>query len=1099
MVSLRFSQAALLKRAAALPLVMVLCLHHIASAANYYVSKSGSDLNSGMSTNQAFLTIQKAASLMNAGDTCYILSGIYRETVTPAHSGNAVAPITFTAYPGATPIVSGAEILSLSWSVYSGSIYQASTTSNFRQLFVDGRMMNEARWPNAAVDDLLHAPRANPDSCTYTNLVDASLPNVNLLGATLHIFPNEYNNPGYAANTRQITGWDSTARKISWNNNIFNTGAMNTFYYVYGALSLIDIPTEWYLNTGSGILYLWTPDSASPSAHVIEIKARASAFTLDTRSYVVVSGINVFAAGISMANTTNCVVDNCNLTYVQHNTTADWTVSVPIANQVSGSGSTWKNSTINYSSQDGIRCTGQNEVVSNCVILNVDYYPGTYYASVTAFSGGTGTKIVNNTFWYSGRYLVGASSPSADISYNDLGYGDLLTSDGGATYVYVGGGDGAGTAIHHNWVHHNWAGIYVDAFQNNYFVYRNVCWSNYLGMLFNQFTNNLIINNTTISNTSADIQFNGSSDTGVQLINNFWRRTQNNYWSTVVSNNGFFAPLGTNYVPQTGSGAINGGMIYSPYTDGYSGSAPDIGAYEVGGDYWIPGANFSPRPFPNPYALPFITAQPGSQTNYIGQTAMFSVSVTSALPFSYQWRSGASGSGVYTNLIAGGQFSAVTNASLYVTNLTLANAADFVVVLTNSNGAVTSSVATLTVLDAAPSIAMQPASQTNVAGQTATFGVDAVGLPPLFYQWLASPVGQATYTNLSEGGSFSGVTNVSLTIANVTPLNALDYIVVVTNSSGSVTSAVARLTVLTNSAYQQTILADHPVSYWPLNETNGTLIHDVVATNNGTCINPSGLTLGGPGILYSQGVTTDTAIYFTNTSSGYIKIPYSTTLNTPRFTIEAWLNMPVFPATGAGVDMNPLSFDDSNPKGWAFEIPNPNTSSPNMYGWLGVSNTWTQINSGTCIQGQWSYYALTYDGTTFTIYTNGVAAGSKASGYTQVSTLHSLYLGAYDSGGTVTRFYRGGMQNVAFYSNALSAAQILNHYQVGSTGHPPAPPNVLLYRLRSNLAVSWTSGFLQAAGSLSGPWGYVTNAISPYTVGPTNPALFFRATLEAPP
>jgi Concanavalin A-like lectin/glucanases superfamily/Immunoglobulin I-set domain len=1078
-----------------LSLIVVVVLAHTAHAATYYVSKSGSDSNAGTSTNLSFLTIQNAASVMNAGDICYILSGTYRETVTPAHSGTSGSPITFAAYPGAIPVVSGAEVLNLPWSVYSNSIYQASTAKSFRQLFVDGVMMNEARWPNATVDNLLYAPRSTPGICSNTYLVDASLPNVNLLGATLHIFPNEYANQGYAANTRQITGWDSSTKAISWVGNIFDSGAVGTLYYVYGALSLLDIPTEWYLNTASSTFYLWTPDGASPATHVIEIKARTSAFTLDNRSYVIVSGLYVFGAGISMANTINCVVDKCNLRYVQHNTTADWTVNVPIANQVSGSGSIWKNSTISFSSQDGIRCTGQNEVVSNCVIQQVDYYPGTYYAGVTAFSGGIGTKIINNTLWYSGRYCVGASAPSVEIAYNDLGWGDLLTSDGGAEYVYVAGGNGGGTTIHHNWAHHSWAGIYIDGLQKNYVVYRNVCWSNYVGMMFNQFANNQIYNNTSVSNAAHDIEFNGLGDTNVKLINNVWNTSRNFYSaSTTVADNGWFPPLDTNYVPQAGSGAIDAGTLLPPYTDGYIGAAPDIGAYEVGGEYWIPGANFTPQPFPNSYALPSIVTQPTNQANYAGQTITFTMVAAGAPPLYYQWRGGVHGSGVYNNLVGGGQFSGVTNAIMTISNLVSSNAADYVVVITNTNGSVTSAVAVLTVLASDVAITAQPASQTDIVGQTATFTVTAAGLPPLYYQWRAGATGGGTYTNLIAGGQFSAVTNATVTISNLVLGNAADYVVVVTNSYGSITSTVATLTVLTNSSYQATILADHPVSYWPLNETSGTFIHDVVGTNNGTCINTNGLALGGPGILYGQDVTTDKAIYFTNTSSGYIKVPYSSTLNTPQFTVEVWLNLPTFPATGAGVDMNPLTFDDSNPKGWAFEIPSPNASNPKMYGWLG-HGTWTQVNSGTCIQGQWSYYALAYDGTIFTVYTNGVSAGSQSSSYTQVSSLRTLYMGAYDSGGTVTRFYRGGMENVAFYSNALSSSQILNHYQVGSTGVPATPPIMWIQQSGSNVVVSWTSGFLQKAISVTGPWTDVTNAVSPYTVGATNPALFFRSKL----
>ncbi len=1080
---------------------VVFLIAQTSQSATYYVAKSGSDSNSGIATNLAFLTIQKAATVMNAGDTCYIFSGTYRETVTPAHSGALNSPITFAAYPGETPVVSGADVLTGTWTVYSNSIYQLTTTRSFRQLFVDGKMMNEARWPNAVVDNLLTAPRSTPSSCTLTNLVDASLPNVNLLGATLHIFPNEFNNQGYAANTRQITAWDPVAKKISWNGNIFNSGAVNTLYYIYGALSLLDIPTEWYLDDAGNTLYLWTPDGASPTNHVVEVKARTNAFTLDNLSYVTVSGIYVFGAGISMNTTTQCMVDRCNLIYVQHNTTADWTVSVPIVNQVSGTGSVWQNSTIRFSSQDGIRFSGLNEVVSNCVIQQVDYYPGTYYAAVTAFhlNGGpptNGTKIVNNTLTYSGRYCVGSSSPGIEIAYNDLGFGDLLTSDGGAEYVYVGGGDGAGTSIHHNWMHNSWAGVYIDALQNNYLVYRNVCYSNYIGMLFNQATNNLIINNTSASNTSEDLLLNGP-DTNVSLINNIWQNTQINHSGLTESHNGWYPPLGTNYVPQAGSGAINGGAVDSPYTDGFIGIAPDVGAYEVGGDFWVPGANFTPQPFPNPILPPVIVTQPLSQTSYLNETATFNVNATSVGAISYQWQAGTTGGGIFSNLTESGQVSGVTGASLSISNLTFDNASDYLVVVSNSNGSVTSSVATLTVLDPAPSVSVQPISQTNIVGQSVTFSAAATGLAPLYYQWQAGAHGSGIYTNLLAGGQSSVVTNAALTISNLVSGNAGDYTVVASNAFGSITSAVAVLTVVTNSGYRATVLADHPVSYWPLNETSGTLIHDVVGANNGTCMNPNGMTLGGPGVLYGQGVTSDTAIYFTNTSSAYIKVPYSSTLNNPKFTVEAWLKMPVFPVAGAGVDMNAVSMEDSSsPKGWTFEINNASAANPNMYGWIGHS-AWTQLSSGTCIQGQWSYYALTYDGTTFTVYTNGVAAVSGASSYTLPSSLHSFYMGSYDSSGTPGRFFQGGMENVALYSNALTSSQILNHYQVGITGIS-SPPVVSIQPSGANVVVSWTEGFLQQSSSLNGPWTYVTNAASPYTQGASNSIQFFRGTLQSP-
>src|SRR5205814_8332755 len=65
------------------------------------------------------------------------------------------------------------------------------------------------------------------------------------------------------------------------------------------------------------------------------------------------------------------------------------------------------------------------------------------------------------------------------------------------------------------------------------------------------------------------------------------------------------------------------------------------------------------------------------------------------------------------------------------------NGAQFTVVVSNAAGSATSSAAMLTVSAAAvaPSITMQPLSQTVTAGQPASFSVTAAGTAPLSYQW----------------------------------------------------------------------------------------------------------------------------------------------------------------------------------------------------------------------------------------------------------------------------------------------------------------------------------------------------------------------------
>ena len=89
----------------------------------------------------------------------------------------------------------------------------------------------------------------------------------------------------------------------------------------------------------------------------------------------------------------------------------------------------------------------------------------------------------------------------------------------------------------------------------------------------------------------------------------------------------------------------------------------------------------------------------------------------------------------------------------------------------------------------APVIFSQPASRTDHSSATATFSVLAGGTPPLSYQWRKNGL------ILGDGGSVSGATAATLTLAGVLRSDAGNYWVVISNGPGSVTSVVATLTV----------------------------------------------------------------------------------------------------------------------------------------------------------------------------------------------------------------------------------------------------------------------------------------------------------------
>jgi PKD repeat protein len=176
------------------------------------------------------------------------------------------------------------------------------------------------------------------------------------------------------------------------------------------------------------------------------------------------------------------------------------------------------------------------------------------------------------------------------------------------------------------------------------------------------------------------------------------------------------------------------------------------------------------------------------------------------------------GGGVTVNSVT---FSNSTNITLNVTVAANATGGARTVTVTNPDGQAQTSasgILTITANPVAPSISVQPASRTNVAGTTATFSVTASGSPAPAYQWVKN-----TITVLTNGGNISGVTTSNLTIVNVGAGDAAGYTVVITNSVGSVTSSVATLTVLIP-----------PVATFSAQPTNGSVPLLVTFTNSST-------------------------------------------------------------------------------------------------------------------------------------------------------------------------------------------------------------------------------------------------------------------------
>jgi len=471
------------------------------------------------------------------------------------------------------------------------------------------------------------------------------------------------------------------------------------------------------------------------------------------------------------------------------------------------------------------------------------------------------------------------------------------------------------------------------------------------------------------------------------------------------------------------------GSLVSSFADGGSGPASLTLPWSVGSrtdpdpffGFFFPGSiseaalfgtALDPTTISNLYnsvqRAPVITQAPQAPSPaYEGSAATFSVWADGPGTLAYQWTSN-------TVPIAG-----QTDTNLSLTGLTAADDATYSVVVTNLYGAATSSVV-LVVTPSLPPVTVVPAAETRWIGSPFSFAPAGLPNQTLSYQWNfdGGPIGGATQSNYSATtGLGSGGT----------------YTLVISNSFGTATSSVATLTVLTPPpGYASTILADHPLSYFRLDETSGTIAHDYAGGNNG---NYYDVELAQPGALF---VNPDFAVTFLGVTNSYVgdigtnAIDFSGT--TAEFSIEAWANGGSDQISGAAVIAKGTGNVGANNATEQFAI-GINTGVYRFFVRDKKGNI-AAADAQTGPDGNWHYLVGVCDeiGGTITLYIDGSVAGSGGfSSLVSAGILDShdaVSIGAERSGvlPPYDWAYKGTIDEVAIYNTALTFSQVQTHY-----------------------------------------------------------------------
>lgn len=219
------------------------------------------------------------------------------------------------------------------------------------------------------------------------------------------------------------------------------------------------------------------------------------------------------------------------------------------------------------------------------------------------------------------------------------------------------------------------------------------------------------------------------------------------------------------------------------------------------------------------------------------------------------------------------------------------------------------------------------------------------------------------------------------------------------------------------------------VGYWDFNEDPGLVAHDSSSFGNNGDLNSVGLSW----ITGKYG----TGLEFVGNPDGRVVVPDSNSLDlTNAFTIMAWVKPSDFNNTG-----NPLVVVSkyTHPNSMIFNLKTANDSS----GFWEFDATQANLWSQTAIQpDEWQHLAVTYDGTRMKLYFDGNLEDTvDAIGNLNVDD-NPVIIGGQNCTSNCRDPFRGVIDEVRIYNNALAQAEIQRDMSFNST--IPEPSSMLL-------------------------------------------------------
>jgi hypothetical protein len=265
------------------------------NATTLFVSPGGNDGNSGRDAAQPFATIARARDevrrLRTSGGpaepiTIYLRGGLYllREPLvfTPEDSGTAGAPVTYAAYPGERPVISGGRPVK-GWAPGAKGVWTTTLDDvragrwYFNQIFVNGELRHRARIPNEGFLRVKGMPEGTPKTgdilkpCRTFEFAPGDLNpnwrNLKDVEVIVYHFWTDHHLPIQSIDAARNMVTFSKPSDMVFSDDVSGNGARYIVENVYEGL---DAPGEWYLDRTTGVLsYIPMPGEDMRSVEVI--------------------------------------------------------------------------------------------------------------------------------------------------------------------------------------------------------------------------------------------------------------------------------------------------------------------------------------------------------------------------------------------------------------------------------------------------------------------------------------------------------------------------------------------------------------------------------------------------------------------------------------------------------------------------------------------------------------------------------------------------------------------------------------------------------------------------------------------------------------